>query len=111
MRFVRSLAVGAVAIGATAGLGVLGAGSASALGVTPLPGGVQVDMNHDETVWAHQNKVGAVVAGLPSAAAKSFGTTLDAATELSQTYPKGRVSFSAFGPITDPSGVIVAFEE
>lgn len=111
MRFVRSLAVGAVAVGATAGLGVLGAGSASALGVTPIPGGVQVDLSHSETVWAHQNNVGSAVAGLPGPAAKSFGSTFDAATELSQEFPKGRVSFSAIGPITDPSGVIVAFEE
>ena len=111
MRCVRSLAVGAVALGATAGAVVLGAGSASALAVTPIVGGVQVDLNHNDTVWAHQNKVGAAVASVPIPAAQSFGTTFDSATQLAATYPQGRVSFSAEGPITDPSGFIVAFKE
>ena len=111
MRFVRSFAVGALAIGALAGLGVTGAGSASAVGVSQLPGGVQVDLNHDETIWAQQHNVGGALANIPNPSAQSFGTTFGAATEASAEYPQGRVTFTAFGPITEPSGLIVVFKE
>ncbi len=111
MRFVRSLAAGAVVIGASAGLGIVGSGTASAIGIQPLPGGMQVDLNHDETLWAHQNNVGAAVGNIPNPSAKSFGVAFDGATELSSMYPKGRVSFSVFGPLNDLGGYIVAFEE
>ncbi len=111
MRFVRSLAAGAVVIGASAGLGIVGSGTASAIGIQPMPGGMQVDLNHDETLWAHQNNVGAAVGNIPNPSAQSFGVAFDGATALSSTYPKGRVSFSVFGPLNDLGGYIVAFEE
>ncbi len=111
MRFVRSLAAGAVVIGAGAGIAIAGSGTASAIGFQPLPGGVQVDLNHAETVWAHQNNVGAAVGNIPNPSAQSFGVAFDGATELSSMYPKGRVSFSVIGPLNDLGGFIVAFEE
>ena len=109
MSFGRSIAVGVVALGATAGICALGAGSASAVGITPLPGGVQVEFTHDETVWVDQSNVGLGIYAIPNPSAQSFGLTLDAAAALAQTFPQGRVSFSAFGPLEAPQGEIVAF--
>ena len=111
MRFVRSFAVGALAVGAATAMGLAGAGSASAMGVSPLPGGVQVDLNHDETMWAQQHNVGGSIASIPNETAQSFGDTFGAATEVSSTYPQGRVTFTAYGPINELSGLIVVFKE
>ena len=72
MGFLRTAAVGVGVVGAAAGLGFAGAGAASALAVTPIPGGVQVDLNHADTVWAYQNNVGPAVASIPNASAQSF---------------------------------------
>ncbi|TSE01088.1 hypothetical protein FOS14_04900 [Skermania sp. ID1734] len=111
MRLVRTLATGMLAMGAIAGISVVGAGSASALGITPLPGGVEVDLNHAETVWAHDNHVGIAMARLPHPSAESFGQTFESAVALSSQYPAGRVSFTAYGPLDDLSGTMVAFKE
>ncbi|MBD0324263.1 MAG: hypothetical protein ICV72_12895 [Aldersonia sp.] len=108
---VRSLALGAVIVGAASAGAVLAAAPASALGVSPLPGGVQVDLNHDETVWAHQNDIGTRAAGLPHPSAESFGTTLQAVTEAASQYPQGHVSFTVYGPLDNLNGTMVAFKE
>ncbi len=111
MRVFRSLAAGAVIAGAAAGLSLLSAGSAAAIGITPYPGGVAVQLTHEETAWAHQAGVGAAIAALPHPAAESFGVTFASAAELALEHPKGRVGFTAEGPLDNPGGLIVAYKE
>ncbi|WP_280454598.1 hypothetical protein [Nocardia brasiliensis] len=65
MRIVRSLVAGALIAGAASVFAMLGAGSAGAVAVTPLPGGVQVDLSPADTVWVAQNRFGQTLAGLP----------------------------------------------
>ena len=104
---VRTIAVGALVAGAAA----LGVGSASALGLQPLPGGVQVDLSHDETMWVKDNNIGLAAAGLPHPSAESFGVTLQAVSEKASEYPAGRVSFTMIGPFDQLSGTMAAFEQ
>ena len=111
MRFVRSVVVGALVAGVASALALFGAGTASAVEVSPLPGGVRVDLSHAETAWAYQNGVGTTLAKIPNASFRSFGSTLTSATGMSADYPDGHVSFTMFGPVTSPSGEMVAFRE
>ena len=104
---VRTFAVGALVAGAAA----LGVGSASALGLQPLPGGFQVDLSHDETMWVKNNNIGIAASGLPHPSAESFGLTLQAVSETASQYPAGRVSFTMFGPYDELSGTMAAFEQ
>ncbi|MCX5042636.1 hypothetical protein OG921_05555 [Aldersonia sp. NBC_00410] len=89
----------------------MAAAPASALGVTPVPGGVQVDLNHAETQWVSQNGVGVRTAGLPHPSAASFGQTLDSVAEVAAGYPQGWVSFTVFGPLDSLNGTMVAYKE
>lgn len=111
MRVARYVATGAIVVGASAGLAVLGSGSASAIGVAPVPGGIAVDLSHAETVWAYDNNVGGAITGLPHPSAASFGLTFDSAAALALGYPQGRVGFTVLGPVNDLNGVIVAYAE
>jgi hypothetical protein len=104
---VRTVVIG----GLVAGAAVLGVGSASALGLQPLPGGVQVDLSHDETMWVRDNNIGIAASRLPHPSAESFGYTLQAVSEKASEYPAGRVSFTMFGPFDQLSGTMVAFEQ
>lgn len=104
---VRTFAVGVM----VAGGAVLGVGSASALGLQPLPGGFQADLTHDETMWVRDNNIGIAAAGLPHPSAQSFGLTLQAVSETAAQYPAGRVSFTMFGPFDELSGTMAAFEQ
>jgi hypothetical protein len=108
MQLVRSLAAGAVVVGAMCGFSVAGTTAASAVSVQPVAGGVQVDLSHEDTVWASQSHVGAFVAGLPNPAAASFGRTLDTLAELASQYPQGHVAFTVFGPLDNLSGTMTA---
>ncbi|MBO0856096.1 MAG: hypothetical protein J2P18_20285 [Nocardia sp.] len=110
MRVLRKLAAGALFAGAASGVAVMGAGEASAVAVTPLPGGLQVDLNPGDTQWVHQTHVGQSITGLPNASAASFGESLDSAAALSSQYPDGRVVFTVYGPIDQPSGTMLALK-
>ncbi|GAA5058163.1 hypothetical protein [Nocardia callitridis] len=110
MRVVRSLVTGALIAGAASVFAILGSGSAGAVGVTPLPGGVQVDLSPGDTAWVSQNHVGQALAGLPHPSASSFGTSLDAAARLSSTVPGGRVTFTVYGPLDQLSGTMLALQ-
>ncbi|WP_458689342.1 hypothetical protein [Nocardia tengchongensis] len=108
MRIARKLAVGALL--AAAASAVLGAGSASAVAITPLPGGVQVDLTAADTQWVAQNHFGQVIAGLPHPSAASFGEALDSAAALSSQYPGGRVVFTVYGPFNELNGTMLALQ-
>ena len=101
---------GALVAGAASVLALLGAGSASAVAVTPLPGGVQVDLTPADTQWVHQTHFGQAIAGLPHPSAASFGQALDSAAELSSQYPQGRVVFTMYGPFDQLSGTMLALQ-
>ena len=108
MRNARKLAVGAL-IAAAASI-ALGAGSASAATVTPLPGGVQVDLTPADTQWVAQTHLGQAIAGLPHPSAASFGEALDSAALLSSQYPDGRVVFTVYGPFNELNGTMLALQ-
>ncbi|QIS10819.1 MULTISPECIES: hypothetical protein [Nocardia] len=110
MRVVRSLVAGALIAGAASLFGMLGAGSAGAVAVTPLPGGVQVDLSPADTVWVHQTHFGQVIAGLPHPSAPSFGAALDAAADVSASVPNGRVTFTVYGPFDQLNGTMLALQ-
>ncbi|MBF6175586.1 hypothetical protein [Nocardia blacklockiae] len=110
MRVVRKLVAGAMIAGAASVIGVLGAGSANAVAVTPLPGGVQVDLSHGDTQWVHQSHLGQAISGLPHPSAASFGQALDAASGLSSQYPDGRVVFTVYGPFDQLNGTMLALQ-
>ncbi|WP_253798870.1 hypothetical protein [Nocardia amikacinitolerans] len=110
MRVVRSLVAGALIAGAASVFAALGAGSANAVAVTPLPGGVQVDLSPADTKWVADNNFGRTLAGLPHPSAASFGEALDAAADLSSTYPTGRVTFTVFGPFNELNGTMLALQ-
>lgn len=107
---VRKMAAGAVIVAAASGAAVLGAGSASAVAVTPLPGGVQVDLNHGDTAWVNQTHFGRTIAVLPHPSAASFGQALDSAAALSSQYPDGRVVFTVYGPVDQLNGTMLALK-
>ncbi|MGQ4599554.1 hypothetical protein [Nocardia sp. R6R-6] len=110
MRVIRSIVAGALVAGAASVCAVLGAGSANAVAVTPLPGGIQVDLSPADTVWVHQNHVGLAVAGLPHPSAASFGEALDAAAQVSSAVPGGRVTFTVYGPFDQLNGTMLALQ-
>ncbi|ATL66844.1 hypothetical protein [Nocardia terpenica] len=110
MRVVRKLVAGALIAGAASVLAVLGAGSASAVTVSPLPGGVQVDLTPGDTQWVHQTHIGQAISGLPHPSAASFGQALDAAADLSSHYPDGRVVFTVYGPFDQLNGTMLALQ-
>ncbi|MBF6330322.1 hypothetical protein [Nocardia transvalensis] len=110
MRVVRKLVAGALVAGAASVLAVLGAGSASAVSVTPLPGGVQVDLTPGDTQWVHQTHIGQAIANLPHPSAASFGQALDSAAGLSSQYPDGRVVFTVYGPFDQLNGTMLALQ-
>jgi hypothetical protein len=95
---------------ATVGV-VMSAAPASALGITPVPGGYQVDLTHSETVWVNQNNIGRAAAGLPHPSAASFGQTLGSVASVAADYPQGRVSFTVFGPLNTLNGTMVAYKD
>ena len=104
----------------TAGIGVAGAvvvigigsaATASALAVAPIPGGVQVDLNHADTVWAYQNNVGPAIASIPNPSLQSLGAALHETTWVASQLPAGRVSFTVEGPLNNLGGLIVVLEE
>lgn len=110
MRVVRSIVAGALIAGAASVFAALGAGSAGAVAVTPLPGGVQVDLSPADTAFVHQNNVGIAIAGLPHPSAASFGQALDAAAEVSTQVPNGRVTFTVYGPLNELNGTMLALQ-
>ncbi|MFF0542143.1 hypothetical protein ACWEVD_09440 [Nocardia thailandica] len=110
MRVVRSLVAGALIAGSAAVLGVLGAGQASAVAVTPLSGGVQVDLSPADTAWVSQSRIGLSIAGLPHPSAASFGQALDAAATVSSAVPNGRVTFTVYGPLDQLNGTMLALQ-
>ncbi|WP_024803645.1 hypothetical protein [Nocardia sp. BMG51109] len=110
MRVVRKLVTGALIAGAASVLGVLGAGSANAVAVTPLPGGMQVDLTPSDTQFVHRSHIGQAISGLPHPSAASFGQALDAASGLSSQYPDGRVVFTVYGPVDQLSGTMLALQ-
>ncbi|CAM3102220.1 hypothetical protein [Skermania piniformis] len=111
MRFIRSIVVGTLVAGVASALALFGAGTASAVEVTPLPGGVRVDLDHAESAWVYQNGIGFNMAKIPHPSARSFGSTLSSATGISSGYPDGRVSFTVYGPIDAPHGGMVVFKD
>lgn len=110
MRVVRSIVAGALIAGAAAVFTSLGAGSASAVAVTPLAGGVQVDLSPADTAWVSQSRIGLTIAGLPHPSAASFGEALDAAATVSSAVPNGRVTFTVFGPLDQLNGTMLALQ-
>lgn len=110
MRIVRSLVAGALIAGAASVFVMLGTGSASAVAVTPLAGGVQVDLNPADTAWVRQNHIGQAIAGLPHPSAASFGQALDAAAGISASVPGGRVTFTVYGPFNELNGTMLALQ-
>ncbi|MFD0362616.1 hypothetical protein ACFQZZ_14305 [Nocardia sp. GCM10030253] len=110
MRVVRSLVTGALIAGAASVFALLGAGSANAVAVTPLAGGVKVDLSPADTVWVHQSQFGKTIAGLPHPSAASFGQALDAAAGVSSSVPGGRVTFTVYGPFNELNGTMLALQ-
>ncbi|MBY8863149.1 hypothetical protein K7711_42240 [Nocardia sp. CA2R105] len=110
MRVVRKLVAGALIAGAASVLAVMGAGSASAFALTPLPGGVQVDLTPGDTQWVHQTHIGQTIGFLPHPSAASFGQALDSAADLSSQYPDGRVVFTVYGPMEQLNGSMLALQ-
>ncbi|MEU1986174.1 hypothetical protein [Nocardia sp. NPDC019395] len=110
MRVARTLATGALIAGAASVLATVGAGSAGAVAVTPLPGGVRVDLSHSDTQWVHNSKFGHTLAGIPHPSAPSFGMALDAAAAVSSNQPNGRVVFTVFGPLHELNGSMLALQ-
>ncbi|MVU83481.1 hypothetical protein GPX89_40375 [Nocardia sp. ET3-3] len=110
MRIARKLAVGALLAAAASVSVVLGSGSASAVAITPLPGGVQVDLTPADTQWVAQNHFGQVIANLPHPSAPSFGEALDSAAAMSSQYPDGRVVFTVYGPFNELNGTMLALQ-
>ncbi|ONM48673.1 hypothetical protein [Nocardia donostiensis] len=110
MRVARSLVTGALIAGAASVFAVLGAGSANAVAVTPLPGGVRVDLSPADTQWVSQTGFGHVIAGLPHPSAASFGQALDGAARVSAAHPTGRVVFTVFGPLDQLNGTMLALQ-
>lgn len=110
MRVAHTLATGAFVAGAASVLATVGAGSAGAVAVTPLAGGVRVDLSPADTQWVHNNNFGHMVAGIPHPSAPSFGMALDAAAEVSSAQPNGRVVFTVFGPLHELSGSMLAVQ-
>ncbi|MFI6869283.1 hypothetical protein [Nocardia sp. NPDC050406] len=110
MRIARKLVTGALIAGAAGVLAMMGSGSASAVAVTPLPGGVQVDLSPADTQWVASNHFGQTLAGLPHPSAASFGQALDSAAQLSTQYPQGRVVFTVFGPFDQLNGTMLALQ-
>ncbi|MFG1792036.1 hypothetical protein [Nocardia sp. NPDC049149] len=109
MRIVRSLVAGALIAGAASVFAMLGAGSAGAVAVTPLPGGVQVDLSSADTAWVAQNHFGRTIAALPHPSAPSFGEALDAAATVSSAVG-GRVTFTVYGPLDSLNGTMLALQ-
>ncbi|WP_307817392.1 hypothetical protein [Nocardia acididurans] len=89
---------------------MLGSGSASAFAVTPLPGGVQVDLTPADTQWVANTQFGNTIAGLPHPSAASFGQALNSAAALSSQYPNGRVVFTVYGPFDQLNGTMLALQ-
>lgn len=110
MRIVRSLVAGALIAGAASVFAMMGAGSASAVAVTPLSGGVQVDLSPADTVWVAQNRFGQTLGGLPHPSAASFGEALDAAAAVSAAVPGGHVTFTVYGPLDSLNGTMLALQ-
>ncbi|MBF6134853.1 hypothetical protein IU501_17810 [Nocardia otitidiscaviarum] len=110
MRIARKLVTGGLLAGTAAVLAVMGSGSASAVAVTPLPGGVQVDLTPADTRWVADTHFGQTLAGLPHPSAASFGQALDSAAKLSSQYPEGRVVFTVFGPFDQLNGTMLALQ-
>ncbi|MFI9505422.1 hypothetical protein [Nocardia sp. NPDC052566] len=96
--------------GAASVFAMLGAGSANAVAVTPLPGGVRVDLSPADTAWVSDNHLGRTIAGLPHPSAASFGEALDAAATVSSSVPGGRVTFTVFGPFDQLNGTMLALQ-
>lgn len=110
MRAVRELSAGALIAGAASLFAVLGAGSAQAVAVSPVPGGWQVDLSPGDTQFVHQSHIGLAIASLPHPSASSFGQALDSAAALSSRYPNGRVEFSIYGPFDQLNGKMLALQ-
>ncbi|MRH92038.1 hypothetical protein GFY24_32155 [Nocardia sp. SYP-A9097] len=110
MRIARKLAAGALLAAAASVSVVLGAGSASAFAVTPLPGGVQVDLTAADTAWVANSHIGQAIAGLPHPSAASFGESLDSAAAMSSQFPGGRVVFTVYGPFDQLNGTMLALQ-
>ncbi|MEV6769775.1 hypothetical protein AB0N05_14220 [Nocardia sp. NPDC051030] len=110
MRIARKLAAGALLAAAASVSVLLGSGSASAFSVTPLPGGVQVDLTPADTQWVAGTHFGQTLAGLPHPSAASFGEALDSAAALSSQYPNGRVVFTVYGPFDTLNGTMLALQ-
>ncbi|WP_239004102.1 hypothetical protein [Nocardia panacis] len=104
------MVAGALIAGAASVFAALGAGSASAVAVTPLPGGVQVDLSPTDTAWVAQSHFGQTLAGLPHPSAASFGAALDAAAGVSAAVPNGRVTFTVYGPFDQLNGTMLALQ-
>ncbi|MFR9753186.1 hypothetical protein ACL02S_19415 [Nocardia sp. 004] len=104
------MVAGALVAGAASVFAVLGAGSAGAVAVSPLPGGIQVDLSPADTMWVHQNNIGSAIAGLPHPSAASFGQALGAAAQVSSSVPGGRVTFTVFGPFDQLNGTMLALQ-
>lgn len=110
MHTARCLIAGALIGGATSVFAVLGAGSAGALALSPVPDGVRVDLSPADTQWVHQSGFGHTVAMFPHPSAPSFGSSLDSAAALASQYPTGRVIFTVYGPLETPSGSMLAVQ-
>ncbi|MBB5918169.1 hypothetical protein BJY24_007081 [Nocardia transvalensis] len=78
--------------------------------MTPLPGGVKVDLTPADTQWVHQSHIGQAISGLPHPSASSFGQSLDSAAGLSSQYPDGRVVFTVYGPFDQLNGTMLALQ-
>jgi hypothetical protein len=89
----------------------LSAGPAAAVTVAPVPGGMQVDLTHNDTVWVSQTNVGGLLAGVPNVAVQSFGQTLTALSGLASLYPQGRVAFTVVGPLNSLNGTMEALAQ
>ncbi|MFD4407220.1 hypothetical protein ACFWPH_31085 [Nocardia sp. NPDC058499] len=112
MRVARTLAAGAFIAGAASVLATVGAGSAGAVAVTPMPdvGGVRVDLSPGDTQWVHNSNFGHMLAAIPHPSAPSFGMALDAAAAVSSAQPNGRVVFTVFGPLHELNGSMLAVQ-
>ncbi|NKS56166.1 hypothetical protein GS504_00865 [Rhodococcus hoagii] len=106
-----TLKIAATAAGACAAL-ALGAGTASAITVQPVPGGTQIELNHGETVaLANAHIAAPVVDALMPVRLQhegenlSFGAGVQRRLDLAARTPGAWAGATVFGPLHAPHQV------
>ncbi|MDG3009855.1 hypothetical protein G4X40_06810 [Rhodococcus sp. D2-41] len=114
MQRTRLVTIGAT-LAATAAVCILGSGVASAASVVPEPGGVTLNLSHDETVAVSNGHVGQILGAMPTLlnlydnVGAPYGEDLAVLAHHSASTPAGHLSLSFYGPVNDISWGMVAY--